>query len=87
MTLSVASDMKLRVGPVDVVPTVGDTALAPTSVPPDGSVVPITVALVPKDGLCEVQFGISATVVPQTVSGAPDMRALGVLVSGVTYAP
>ncbi len=87
VTLSVASDLKLRVGPVDVVPTVGDAALAPTSVPPDGSVVPITVALVPKDGLCQVQFGVSATVVPQTVSGAPDMRALGVLVSGVTYAP
>ena len=64
-----------------------DTALAPTSVPPDGSVVPITVGLVSKDGLCQVRFDISATVVPQTVSGAPDTRALGVLVSGVTYAP
>jgi hypothetical protein len=87
VTLSVASDMKLRVGPVDVVPKVGETALAPTSIPPDGSIVPVTVKLVPKDGVCQVQFDISATVVPQEVSGVPDTRALGVLVSDVAYIP
>jgi hypothetical protein len=87
VALRVASDVKLRVGPVDVVPRIGDTVLPPTSVPPDGAVVPVIVKLVPKDGMCQVQFDIAATVVPQEVSGVPDTRALGVLVSGVTYTP
>jgi hypothetical protein len=87
VTIGVASDLRLRVGPVDVVPKVGDTTLAPTSVPPTGEVVPVSVVLVPLDGVCTVQFDISGTVVPQTVSGAPDMRPLGVLVSSVTFSP
>ena len=86
VTLGVASAISLRVGPVDVVPKIGERVLTATSVPPTGEVVPVTVTLEPHDGLCYVQFDIAGTVVPQTVSGVSDTRALGVRVSSVTYA-
>ena len=87
VTLDVASSTKLRVGPVEVIPSVAGETLASTAVPPDGAVIPVTVELKPNAGICVVQFDIPGTVVPQDVSGAPDTRALGVRVSGVTFTP
>ena len=87
VTVDVSSDIRLRVGPVDVSAKVGDQVVGTTSVPPDGKSVPVTAHLAPKDGICQVQFDVSGTVVPQDVSGEPDTRALGVRVLSLRYVP
>lgn len=87
LSVDVESDLRLRVGPVDVVPKVGDVVLAPVSVPPDGKPVRIVVPLRAADGVCSTQLDIPGTVVPQTVSGEPDTRSLGVRVVALNYQP
>ncbi len=81
-----ASDSQLHPTPVTVTPVVGDTDLAPVSVAPVGETA-VTTKLVPTDGLCMVRFRVDPTAVPALVFGAPDTRALGVLVRSVEFVP
>ncbi len=87
VNLTVKSSLVLRVGPVDVVPRIGDHDFAPISVPPDGKYVEIVVPLRAVDGVCQTQFAIPGTVIPQQVAGTADTRSLGVFVRSVTFVP
>jgi hypothetical protein len=79
-----ASDPQLHPTPVTVTPTVGEKQLKPVSVAPTGETVVVT-KLAPVDGLCTVRYLVDPTAVPALVFGAPDTRALGVLVRNVEY--
>jgi hypothetical protein len=81
-----ASDPHLHSTPVTVTPVVGERDLAPLSVGPTGETTAMT-KLIPADGLCTVRYRVEPTAVPALVSGAPDTRALGVLVRGFQYVP
>jgi hypothetical protein len=81
-----ASDPQLHPTPVTVTPVVGETDLAPVSVAPVGETTALT-KLVPVDGLCAVRYRVDPTAVPALVFGAPDTRALGVLVRSVEFVP
>ena len=79
-----ASDPQLHPTPVTVTPVVGVRDLDAVAVGPTGEVTVIT-TLVPVDGLCTVRYRVDPTAVPALVFGAPDTRALGVLVRSVAY--
>lgn len=80
------SDPQLHPTPVAVTPVVGDRDLRSVSVGPTGETTLVT-KLVPADGLCTVRYRVDPTAVPALVFGAPDTRALGVLVHSVEYVP
>lgn len=79
-----ASDPQLHPTPVAVTPVVGDRDLEAVAVGPTGEVTLVT-KLVPADGLCTVRYRVDPTAVPALVFGAPDTRALGVLVRSVEF--
>ena len=81
-----ASDSQLHPTPVTVTPVVADQDLRSVAVGPTGETTLLT-KLVPADGLCAVRYRVDPTAVPALVFGAPDTRALGVLVRSVEYVP
>ncbi len=86
VVLTLASDAHLHPTPITVTPYVGDAALPVITVPSTGTTTAVT-KLAPAAGACAVRYVVAPTAVPALVFGAPDTRALGVLVLNVSYRP
>ncbi len=86
VVVTLASNAQLHPTPVTVTPYVSDAALPAITVPTTGTTTAVT-KLAPADGACAVRYVVTPTAVPALVFGAPDTRALGVLVLNVSYRP